>query len=145
VEDASLREDRAQLLARCRELVRTHLPGGFQEGAIQAMATLVYSVPASAAAVVTVATGGIGHDAVIWVGTLLTTPLLERFVDLLGSGVRGEVVRTWSEQHGGSLGRALEARLFGGLLQRLDAQVTAAETAAAAFSRAADQLEGGDA
>ena len=145
VEDASLREDRAQLLARCRDLVRTHLPGGFEEGAIQALATLVYSVPASAAAVVTVATGGIGHDAVVWVGTLLTTPLMERFVDLLGSGVRGEVVRTWSEQHGGSLGRALEARLFQPLLARLDSQVTTAETAAAAFSGAADQLEGGDA
>ena len=145
LEDASLREDRAQLLARCRELVRAALPGGFEEGAIQAMATLVYSVPASAAAVVTVATGGIGHDAVVWVGTLLTTPLLERFVDLLGTGVRAEVVRTWSDQHGGSLGRALEARLFAPLLQRLDAQVTAAETAAAAFSGAAGQLEGGDA
>jgi len=145
VEDASLREDRAQLLARCRELVRTHLPGGFEEGAIQALATLVYSVPASAAAVVTVATGGIGHDAVVWVGTLLTTPLMERFVDLLGTGVRSEVVRTWSEQHGGSLGRELEARLFGPLLQRLDAQVAAAQSAAEAFSRAAEQLEGGDA
>jgi hypothetical protein len=144
-EDVSLREDRAQLLARCRELVRAHLPGGFEEGAIQALATLVYSVPASAAAVVTVATGGIGHDAVIWVGTLLTTPLMERFVDLLGTGVRGEVVRTWSEKHGGSLGRELEAKLFGSLLQRLDAQVAAAQSAAAAFSRAAGQLEGGHA
>ncbi|HEY1907794.1 MAG TPA: GTPase [Myxococcaceae bacterium] len=145
VEDASLREDRAQLLTRCRELVRAQLPGGFEEGAIQAMATLVYSVPASAAAVVTVASGGIGHDAVVWVGTLLTTPLLERFVDLLGTGVRGEVVRTWSEQHGGSLGRALEARLFGPLLRRLDAQVDAAQSAAASFFSAAEQLEGGDA
>jgi len=145
VEDASLREDRAQLLDRCRELVRAQLPGGVEEGAIQAMATLVYSVPASAAAVVTVATGGIGHDAVVWVGTLLTTPLMERFVDLLGSGVRSEVVQSWSAQHGGSLGRELEARLFGPLLQRLDAQVIAASTAAAAFSRAAEQLEGGDA
>jgi hypothetical protein len=145
VEDASLREDRAQLLTRCRELVRAQLPGGVEEGAIQAMATLVYSVPASAAAVVTVATGGIGHDAVVWVGTLLTTPLLERFVDLLGTGVRGEVVRTWSEQHGGSLGRALEARLFGPLLRRLDAQVDAAQAAANTFSGAAEQLEGGDA
>ena len=145
VEDASLREDRAQLLNRCRELVRAQLPGGFEEGAIQAMATLVYSVPASAAAVVTVATGGIGHDAVVWVGTLLTTPLLERFVDLLGTGVRSEVVRTWSEQHGGSLGRALEAKLFGPLLRRLDAQVDAAQSAANTFSTAAEQLEGGDA
>ena len=145
VEDASLLEDRAQLLARCRELVREALPGGFQEDAIQAMATLVYSVPAGAAAVVTVATGGVGHDAVVWVGTLLTTPLLERFVDLLGTGVRAEVVRTWSEKHGGSLGRALEARLFAPLLSRLDGQVAAADRAAAIFTGAAEQLQGGDA
>ncbi len=86
VEDASLREDRAQLLARCRELVAAHLPGGLEEGALQTLATLVYSVPAGTAAVVTVVTGGVGHDAVVWAGTLLTTPLMERFVDLLGSG-----------------------------------------------------------
>lgn len=145
VEDASLREDRAQLLARCRELVRAQLPGGFEEGAIQALATLVYSVPASAATVVTVVTGGVGQDAVVWAGTLLTTPLMERFVDLLGTGVRAEVVRTWSESHGGSLGRALEARLFAPLLSRLDAQVMAAEGAAATFARGAEQLEGGSA
>ncbi len=125
--------------------MREHLPGGLEEDAIQALATLVYSVPASAAAVVTVATGGVGHDAVVWVGTLLTTPLLERFVDLLGTGVRAEVVRTWSEKHGGSLGRALEARLFGPLLARLDAQVDAAERGAATSPRDAEQLEGGDA
>jgi hypothetical protein len=145
VEDVSLREDRAQLLARCRELVQAHLPGGLEEGAIQTLATLVYSVPASAAAVVTVASGGVGHDVVVWVGTLLTTPLLERFVDLLGSGVRTEVVQTWSQTHGGSLGRALEARLFGPLLARLDSQVAAAERAAAVFSRGAEELEGGEA
>jgi 50S ribosome-binding GTPase len=145
VEDASLREDRAQLLTRCRELVREHLPGGFEEGAIQTLATLVYSVPASAATVVTVVTGGVGQDAVVWAGTLLTTPLMERFVDLLGAGVRAEVVRTWSESHGGSLGRALEARLFSGLLGRLDAQVEAAERTADTFARAAERLEGGEA
>jgi len=145
VEDASLREDRAALLARCRELVREHLPGGFEEGALQTLATLVYSVPASAATVVTVVTGGVGQDAVVWAGTLLTTPLMERFVDLLGAGVRSEVVRTWSESHGRSLGRALEARLFAPLLARLDGQVAAAEETASTFARVAGQLEGGDA
>ena len=134
VEDASLREDRAQLLARCRELVRAHLPGGLEEGAIQALATLVYSVPASAAAVVTVASGGVGHDAVVWVGTLLTTPLMERFVGpaRLGRPHRGR--RSLVRTHGGSLGRALEARLFGPLLARLDAEVAARGRAAAAFA-----------
>ena len=145
VEDASLREDRAQLLARCRELVRSHLPGGLEEGALQTLATLVYSVPASTAAVVTVVTGGVGQDAVVWAGTLLTTPLMERFVDLLGSGVRSEVTRAWSESHGASLGRALEARLFGPLLARLDAEVESTERAAAAFAdggRALGRAEG---
>src|SRR5215470_9199719 len=141
VEDASLREDRAALLARCRELVREHLPGGFEEGALQTLATLVYSVPASAATVVTVVTGGVGQDAVVWAGTLLTTPLMERFVDLLGTGVRSEVVRTWSDSHGRSLGRALEARLFAPLLARLDGQVAAAEETASTFARVAGQLE----
>jgi hypothetical protein len=60
--------------------------------------------------------------------------------------VRSEVVRTWSEKHGGSLGRELEARLFGPLLQRLDVPGGGLpESAAAAFSTAAGQLEGGDA
>ncbi len=145
VEDASLHEDRAQLLARCRELVREHLPGGFEEGAIQALATLVYSVPASAATAVTVVTGGVGQDVVVWASTLLTTPLMERFVDLLGAGVRAEVVQSWSRSHGSSLGRALEARLFAPLLARLDAQVAAAGGAASTFARAAEQLEGGEA
>jgi len=145
VEDASLREDRAQLLTRCRELVREHLPGGFEESALQTLATLVYSVPASAATAVTVVTGGVGQDVVVWAGTLLTTPLMERFVDVLGAGVRAEVVRTWSESHGKSLGRALEARLFGPLLARLDGQVTAAEGAGAVFVRTAELLEGGEA
>jgi hypothetical protein len=134
VEDASLREDRAQLLARCRELIRGHLPGGLEEGALQTLATLVYSVPAGTAAVVTVVTGGIGQDAVVWAGTLLTTPLMERFVDVLGSGVRTEVTRAWSESHGASLGRALEQRLFGPLLARLDAEVERTERAASTFA-----------
>ena len=146
VEDASLREDRAQLLARCRELVRAQLPGGVEEGAIQALATLVYSVPASAAAVVTVATGGIGHDAVVWVGTLLTTPLLERFVDLLGSG---RARATWCAPGRSSMAgpsgersrRGSSARCSSGSIRRS----TAAESAAATFSRAAEQLEGGEA
>jgi hypothetical protein len=143
VEDASLREDRAQLHARCRELISAHLPGGLEGGALQALTTLVYSVPASTAAVVTVVTGGVGQDAVVWAGTLLTTPLMERFVDLLGAGVRSEVTRSWSESHGASLGRALEARLFASLLSRLDAQVHSAETAATAFEQGAAALSGG--
>ena len=46
------------LYALCRELVGAELPGRMRGAAIQALTTLVYSVPAGAAAVVTVATGG---------------------------------------------------------------------------------------
>jgi len=145
VEDAALREDREQLKARCRELVRAHLPGGLEEGALQTLTTLVYGVPASTAAFVTVVTGGLGQDAVVWAGTLLTTPLMERFVDLLGAGVRDEVTRSWSESHGESLGRALEARRFAPLLARLDAEVEAASAAAGTFEDGASALAGGDA
>jgi hypothetical protein len=68
---------------------------------------------------------------------------MERFVDLLGAGVRNDVTRAWSESHGASLGRALEARLFAPLLARLDGQMQSAETAAAAFERGAAALTGG--
>jgi hypothetical protein len=70
--------------------------------------------------VVTVATGGFGHDAVVWAGTLLSTPLMERFVDLLGAQVRARVTRKWADAHGATLAKALEARFFSGVLAHLD-------------------------
>ncbi|HZN95461.1 MAG TPA: GTPase, partial [Myxococcales bacterium] len=86
------REDRTRLYDFCRQLVAAELDAGKeQEAALQALATLVYSLPAGAAAVATVATGGLGHDAAVWAGTALSAPLLERFVDLLGSTVRQRV------------------------------------------------------
>jgi hypothetical protein len=84
--------------------------------------------------VVTVATGGVGHDAVIWAGTLLSTPLLERFVDLLGADVRARVTQKWAEAHGATLARALEERFFSGVLKHLDTQ-------AADWTRTAETLE----
>ncbi|MBZ4396557.1 GTPase [Myxococcus sp. AS-1-15] len=112
--------DRATLYAYCRDLVAAELQGGMREELLQAMTTLVYSVPSGAAAVVTVATGGFGHDAVVWAGTLLSTPLMERFVDLLGAQVRARVTRKWADAHGATLARALEARFFSGVLGHLD-------------------------
>ena len=112
--------------------------------ALQALTTLVYSVPSGAAAVVTVASGGLGHDAVIWAGTLLSTPLLERFVDLLGANIRATVTQRWADAHGATLARALEERLFAPLLSRLDAQAQHWERTAAALEAAAAQLPEGD-
>ncbi|QSQ22284.1 GTPase domain-containing protein [Pyxidicoccus parkwayensis] len=112
--------DRATLYTYCRDLVATELQGGMREELLQTLTTLVYSVPSGAAAVVTVATGGFGHDAVVWAGTLLSTPLLERFVDLLGAQVRARVTRKWADSHGATLAKALEARFFSSVLGHLD-------------------------
>ncbi|MCE9670943.1 50S ribosome-binding GTPase [Myxococcus stipitatus] len=112
--------DRAALYAYCRELVAEELQGGMREELLQALTTLVYSVPSGAAAVVTVATGGFGHDAVVWAGTLLSTPLMERFVDLLGAQVRARVTRKWADAHGATLAHALERRFFADVLRHLD-------------------------
>jgi hypothetical protein len=119
-------EDKEALHAFCRKLVRQQLPGGLAEGALQTLATLVYSVPAGAAAVVTVAAGGFGQDAAVWAGTLLSTPLMERFVDALGTGIRKNVSLAWATGHGRTLALALEARFFHPLLSHLDAQVAQA-------------------
>jgi energy-coupling factor transporter ATP-binding protein EcfA2 len=126
--------DRATLYDFCRELVGAELQGGMREELLQTLTTLVYSVPSGAAAVVTVATGGIGHDAVVWAGTLLSTPLLERFVDLLGAQVRATVTRKWADAHGATLASALEQRFFADLLAHLDAQ-------AGGWTRTAQRLE----
>jgi hypothetical protein len=104
-----------------------------REELLQTLTTLVYSVPSGAAAAVTVATGGLGHDAVVWAGTLLSTPLMERFVDLLGAQVRARVTRKWADAHGLTLARALEERFFADVLKHLDGR-------ASFWTRTAEQL-----
>ncbi|MFL5318364.1 MAG: hypothetical protein ACJ790_01815, partial [Myxococcaceae bacterium] len=133
--------DRAALYDYSRHLIAKELPADGREEVMQALTTLVYSVPAGAAAFVTVASGGIGHDAIIWAGTLLSTPLLEKFVDMLGSSVRSRVTTRWSEAHGESLAKALEERLFAPLLSHLDAQVRTGKELSAQFDAAAAALE----
>lgn len=136
------REDRTRLYEFCRALVRAELDKGKdQEAALQALATLVYSLPAGAAAVVTVATGGIGHDAAVWAGTVLSAPLLEKFVDLLGTTVRQRVSQTWAESHGRTLALALERRFFPELLAALDVQVSSAQATAASLREVSGRLE----
>lgn len=134
-------EDRDRLYQFCRELIGEELTrGGDQETAIQALTTLVYSVPTGAAAMVTVATGGVGHDVVVWAGTLLSTPLMERFVDLLGAQIRQRVTRSWSEEHGRTLANAVERTFFAELLTHLDARVEQARARAGALETTAEAL-----
>src|SRR5262249_26082213 len=73
VEDVSLREDRAQLLARCRELIRGHLPGGLEEGAPQTPAPPVYIMRPGTAPGVTAASRAAGPAAAGRPAALLTT------------------------------------------------------------------------
>jgi hypothetical protein len=133
--------DRAALYDYSRKLIAKELPADGREEVMQALTTLVYSVPVGTAAVVTVASGGVGHDAIIWAGTLLSTPLLEKFVDLLGSSVRSRVTTRWSEGHGESLAKALESRFFAPLLSHLDAQVSAGKALSEQFASAASAME----
>ncbi|MCI0569953.1 MAG: 50S ribosome-binding GTPase [Myxococcaceae bacterium] len=122
---ADARADEARFQAFCRELIGAELPRGLSGGVLQALTTLVYTVPAGAAAAVSMATGGLGHDVVIWAGSVLTTPLLERFVDSLGADIRERVVEAWATARGTTLAHAMEVHLFGTLLQELDVQVQA--------------------
>jgi len=136
------REDRTRLYEFCRQLVAAELDAGKeQEAALQALATLVYSLPAGAAAVATVVTGGLGHDAAVWAGTALSAPLLEKFVDLLGATVRQRVSQSWAEAHGRTLALALERRFFQELLSALDVQVSSAQATAASLREASGRLE----
>jgi hypothetical protein len=116
-------DDEAELYRFCRELVAKELTGSGREQLLQAVTTLVYSVPVGAAGVLTWATGGVGHDAVVWVTAAVSTPVLEKLVDLLGHGIREDVTRKWAEAHGATLARGLERELFRPLLERLDSVV----------------------
>ena len=87
------------------------------------------------------ATGGIGHDAAVWAGTVLSAPLLEKFVDLLGTTVRQRVSQTWAESHGRTLALALERRFFPELLAALDVQVSSAQATSASLREASGRLE----
>ena len=124
-------EDRRQLHAFCRELIARELQeGGDLEVALQTVTTLLYSAPAGAAAAISVATSGLGHDAAVWAASALSAPLFEKLVDLLGSSVRSRVTKRWAEAHGETLARALERQFFGPLLEALDAAVSSGEQTA---------------
>ena len=135
------REDEARFVEECHALFATELPQGTAGQLMQAAATFVYAVPATAAAALSIATGGVGHDVVVWVGSLLSAPLLERFVDAMGSGVRERVVAAWAQQRGTTLARHLEAQLFGPLLEHLDGIVSGAGATAQHLRASSARLE----
>jgi hypothetical protein len=134
------REDRKALYAFCRDLVLKGMPGGAQEDAMQAVATLVYFAPALLGGAAAVATGGLGGHDVVWVGTLVTTPVLEKLVDLLGREIREAVVTRWARQHGETLARELETTPFPKLTQRLAERIVHGTRAAAALDAAHQSL-----
>lgn len=133
-------EDEARFTEECRTLFISELPGGARGQLVQAATTFVYAVPAGAAAAFSIATGGLGQDVVVWVGTLLSAPLLERFVDAMGVTVRERVVAAWAKQRGATLARQLENARFGPLLQHLDAQVEGARETASRLREASVRL-----
>jgi len=133
-------EDEARFTEECRSLFIRELPRGAQGQLMQAATTFVYAVPAGAAAALSFATGGLGQDVVVWVGTLLSAPLLERFVDAMGVSVRERVVAAWARQRGATLARHLEDARFGPLLRHLDAQVDEARGTAARLREASARL-----
>src|SRR5690606_26007618 len=98
-------EDEARFTEECRALFIAEFPKGAGGQLMQAATTFIYAVPAGAAAALSIATGGLGHDVVVWVGTLLSAPLLERFIDMLGVTVRERVVAAWARQRGNTLAR----------------------------------------
>ena len=85
-------------------------------------------------------TGGVGHDAVVWVTAAVSTPVLEKLVDLLGKDIRDDVVRQWTDEHGKTLAAGLERSFFVEVLERLDEQVSTATVRTESFRQAARQL-----
>lgn len=134
------RVDEARFTEECRSLFLEVLPQGGRGQLLQSATTFLYAIPATAAAAVSIATGGLGQDVAIWVGSLLTAPLFERFVDMMGAGVRQQVVEAWAQRRGTTLAGHLEATRFSALLHHLDTRAEQAEQAARSLRKAADTL-----
>jgi len=126
--------DRQRLYDFCRALLAQHMPAGLSGELRQLGATFAYAVPALAGAMGAMVVPGVtGGADVIFASTLVTTPLLEKFVDLLGADVRDAVAQAWRTSRGETLTRELEAGAFAPLLRALDDEAQDAR-------RRADQL-----
>lgn len=140
-EPPGAQSDREKLYRFCRELLATQMPPGLQDELRQWGATLAYAVPAVAGVVGAVVVPGVtGGADVVFASALVTTPLLERFVDAMGAGVRDAVAQTWRRSHGQTLARELESGPFGALLARLDEKVEQGHARAKALRQSAQRL-----
>ncbi len=134
--------DRDKLYRFCRELLEKEMPTGPGDELRQIAATFAYAVPAIAGVVGAVTVPGItGGADVVFASALVTTPLLERFVDLLGANVRDAVAQAWRRSHGQTLARELEVGAFGPLLSRLDQLTEDAHRRSEVLRRSARSLE----
>lgn len=136
------RADRERLYDFCRQLLAEHMPPGGAGGELrQLAATFAYAVPALVGVVGAVTVPGVtGGADVVFASALVATPLLEKFVDLLGAGVRDAVAQAWQRSHGATLAHELEAGAFGPLLQALDAEVLDAERRAGTLRAAGEAV-----
>lgn len=134
-------QDKQALYRFCRTLLGNELPGGLVEEMMQSTATALYFAPAILGGAAAIVTGGFGGHDVVWVGTLVTTPVLERLVDRLGKDVREAVVKRWVEEHGASMSSQLERTFLSVPMTRLDAWATETERARGALGESAEKLE----
>ncbi len=120
-ERANPQADREHLYRFCRAKLAEQIQDGPGEELRQLGATFAYAVPALAGVVGAVTVPGVtGGADVVFASALVTTPLLERFVDLLGAGLRDAVAQAWRKAHGETLASALREGPFAELLARLD-------------------------
>ena len=120
-ERAQPQADREHLYQFCRARLAEQLVEGPGQELRQLGATFAYAVPALAGVVGAVTVPGVtGGADVVFASALVTTPLLERFVDLLGAGLRDAVAQAWRKTHGGTLAATLREGPFSELLGRLD-------------------------
>ncbi len=134
--------DRDTLYRFCRELLAKEMPTGPSDELRQFAATFAYTVPAIAGILGAAAVPGMtGGADVVFASALVTTPLLERFVDMLGANVRDAVAQAWRRSHGQTLAGELEAGAFGPLLSRLDTLTEDAHRRSDILRRSARALE----
>ncbi|MGA9523872.1 MAG: GTPase [Myxococcaceae bacterium] len=140
--ETELQADRDKLYRFCRDLLAKEMPTGPSDEVRQFAATFAYTVPAIAGMLGAMTVPGVtGGADVVFASALVTTPLLERFVDLLGAGVRDSVAQAWRRSHGQTLARELEVGAFGELLSRLDTLTEDAHRRSEVLRRSAGTLE----
>lgn len=99
----------------CEELVEQELDGRSNEWALQLAVDAMHLLPAAAAGVVIVQTGGLGADLAVGGAGAMSSMMAERASRLLGSGVAARARTRWVELRGPRLADcALNAAMPGG-------------------------------